>query len=63
MSGQRRTEDSVNRWNRRLLRFAAAAFVVMVLGRVFRPGGESFSVARDNDVQPDRKSTRLNSSH
>ena len=55
MRGQRRTEDSVNRWNRRLLRFAAAAFVVMVLGRVFRPGGESFSVARDNDVQPQTK--------
>lgn len=47
MSGQRKTEDWVNKWNKRLLRLAAAAFVVMLLGRIFRPAGENFSVARD----------------
>lgn len=51
MSGQRKTENRVNKWNRRLLRLAAAAFVVMLLGRIFRPAGENFSVARD--MRPD----------
>ena len=53
MSRQGRTESRVNKWNKRLLRLAAAAFVVMLLGRIFQPSGESFSVAQDGEVCPE----------
>lgn len=53
MSRQERTESRVNKWNKRLLRLAAAAFVVMLLGRIFQPSGESFSVAQDGEVCPE----------
>lgn len=51
MSGQRKTDSKGNKWNKRLLRLAAAAFAVMLLGQIFWPSGENFSVAQDKDVQ------------
>ena len=50
MSRQGRTEDKISKWNKRLLRLAAAALVVMLLGRIFQPAGESLSIAQDGDV-------------
>lgn len=48
-----RTGNQWNKWNKRLLRLAAAACVAMLLGQIFWPDGENFSVARDGDVRPE----------
>ena len=50
MSRQKCMENRGNKWNRRMLRLAAAAFVVMLLGQMAQPGGEQFSVA--GNVRP-----------
>lgn len=47
MGGRKGTENRENKWNKRLLRLAAASCVVMVLGWIVRPGGENFSAAQN----------------
>ena len=47
MSGRKNTKNRENKWNKRLLRLAAASCVAMFLGQVVLPCGANLSAARN----------------